>query len=382
VTSLRPSTAFAVTLCLVLAPAASATTEDGDAGDLPHTAQDLSAAVADRIDGTLADGSDIDVYRLCLSGGGTFSATTVGGTAVDTQLFLLDSGGVGVYANDDSDGTSQSRLPAGDPLTPQAAGTYHLAITPYNRDPESALGAIFADLTGVLGPIGAGGLLPLASWSGRPGDSGAYSISLTGAGCLVPDATPPTIDLRAPADGATFVLGRPVEVDYSCADEDGGSGLASCTGTPADGALLDTSRVGPVSATVTAVDNAGNQAAVTHTAAVVYDFGGFLWPVRKPPRVTRWRAGKPVPIRFSLGGDRGLRVIEEGWPRVARVDCGSGTAAAGGDPARVSKLHYHAGRYWLLWKTDRRWKGCRQLLLKLRDGTVKHAEFRFTRRRH
>ena len=302
---------------------------------------------------------------------------------MDTQLFLLDSGGRGVYANDDSDGTSQSRLPAGSPLTPQAGGIYHLALTPYNRDPESSLGAIFPDLPGLLGPTGLGGLQPLASWNGRPGDSGAYSIALTGAGCLAPDSTPPTVDLRTPVDGAKLELGERVEVDYSCADEEGGSGLASCVGAPADGALLDTSRVGPVSTTVTALDNAGNQAAVTHTAAVVYDFRGFFSPVRNPPRTTRWRAGKPVPIRFGLGGDQGRDVIEEGWPRVAAVECGSGAAPADGAGARVSKLRYHAGKYWLWWKTDRRWKGsCRQFLLKLEDGTVRRAEFRFKHHRH
>ena len=382
-TILRPPTALVALLCLVLAPAASAATEEGDAGELPRTAQDLSGTVVDRIDGSLADGADIDVYRVCLGGGRTFSATTVGGTAVDTQLFLLDIGGVGVYANDDSDGTSQSRLPAGNPLTPQTGGIYHLAITPYNRDPQSSLGAIFPDLPGVFGPIGLGGLQPLVNWGGRPGDSGAYSIRLTGAGCVTSDATAPTVDLRSPIDGATLVLGEQVEVDYSCADEDGGSGLASCEGTPADGALLDTSQVGPVSATVTALDNAGNQAAVTHTAAVVYDFRGFLWPVRKPPRATRWRAGKPVPIRFGLGGDQGLDVIEEGWPRVAEVECGSGAAADDGAGARVSKLRYRSGKYWLWWKTERRWKGsCRQFLLKLDDGTVQRAEFRFKHHRH
>jgi hypothetical protein len=33
-----------------------------------------------------------------------------------------------------------------------------------------------------------------------------------------------------------------------------------------------------------------------------------------------------------------------------------------------------------VWKTDRRWAGtCRQFMLKLKDGTVKRADFRFVR---
>ena len=42
------------------------------------------------------------------------------------------------------------------------------------------------------------------------------------------------------ADGATFTQGRPVPLMFTCADENG-SGVASCVGTPALGANLDTS---------------------------------------------------------------------------------------------------------------------------------------------
>ena len=65
--------------------------------------------------------------------------------------------------------------------------------------------------------------------------------------------------------------GDEVVVDFSCSDEQGGSGLASCVGTTADGETLDTSRLGDVSVTVTARDNAGNQRVVTHTVTVVDD---------------------------------------------------------------------------------------------------------------
>ena len=56
-------------------------------------------------------------------------------------------------------------------------------------------------------------------------------------------------------------------MDFSCADT-GGSGLASCVGSVADGTLLDTSQLGPVSVTVTARDNAGNETVVTNTVTV------------------------------------------------------------------------------------------------------------------
>ena len=137
---------------LLGAPLASAVTEAGDAGDLPATAQDLSAQGVVEIDGAFATPTDVDVYRLCLPGGGTFSASTVGGTTVDTQLFLFDSSGLGVYGNDDEGGLRQSTLPAGHALTPHVAGDYYLAVAPFNRDPFSVGGPIFPPQSTVVGP--------------------------------------------------------------------------------------------------------------------------------------------------------------------------------------------------------------------------------------
>jgi hypothetical protein len=110
------SLALAIAFLLVV-PHANAATEAGDAGDLPATAQDLSAQGVVQIDGAFAIPTDVDVYKLCLSGGGTFSASTVEGTTVDTQLFLFNSSGLGVYGNDDEGALRQSTLPAGHPLT-------------------------------------------------------------------------------------------------------------------------------------------------------------------------------------------------------------------------------------------------------------------------
>ena len=156
-------------LFLALPAGAFAASEDGDAGDLPGTAQDLTSAPVDAIDGSIGGDSDQDLYRVCLEGGGGFSATTVGGSELDTQLFLFDADGLGVYANDDSEATRQSTLPALDPRTPAAPGIYLLAVTPYDRDPRSPAGAIFPAGGGVLGPTGPGASQPLSGWAGRIG---------------------------------------------------------------------------------------------------------------------------------------------------------------------------------------------------------------------
>jgi hypothetical protein len=468
---LRIPTALAILSLLALAPVAAAADEDGDAGDLPATAQDLTGAGVDTINGTVADATDIDMYRVCVDGGGTFSASSVGGTSVDTQLFLFDPAGRGVYANDDQmEGVVQSLLPAGHGLTPQSPGEYYLAVGAYNLDPLGADEPIFGPGTGVVGPTGLGGGEPVSGWGGRPGGPGPYTLTLTGAQCAPPpDTTPPSIDLRSPADGAVVRVGEVVEVDFSCTDvggseiafcegtvsdggmldtsapgpasvtvtardnagnqasvthtvtvvasdlvaptislltpldgavylldqevpadyscaDDGGSGLLSCTGPVADGALLDTGAVGPREFTVTAADGAGNTASATARYRVIYDFEAFLWPVRNRPRVNTWVAGSSVPIRFELGGNQGVDVIEDGWPQVAVVGCDFTAEPEAGEPARhprwFRELVYRRSkkRYAMVWQTERRWAGsCRQFMLKLKDGTVRRADFKFVR---
>ncbi len=57
-----------------------------------------------------------------------------------------------MYANDDAEATRQSTLPSLDPLTPAAPGVYLLGVSPYNRDPHGATGAIFPERRWRAGP--------------------------------------------------------------------------------------------------------------------------------------------------------------------------------------------------------------------------------------
>ena len=120
-------------------------TEVEDAGDLPGAAQKITNdGPLEFITGSLTSPTDVDMYAIFITGGGNFSATTVGWTTdVDTQLTLFDSSGIGVYSNDDfTTNTRQSTLPALDPLTPTTPGLYYLAISDWDYDPLSAEGFI------------------------------------------------------------------------------------------------------------------------------------------------------------------------------------------------------------------------------------------------
>jgi len=147
---------------------------------------------------------------------------------------------------------------------------------------------------------------------------------------LSSDATPPTIDLRTPVDGAAYGLGSTVIADFDCADltGPGHSGLASCVGTVADGAAIDTSTVGNHTFTVTAADNVGN----TTTRSVTYKVVGATKLVAKPvisitdllrlrvtldleARLTTLAGGAPIAgqtIQFSAGGSAVCTGVTDG----------------------------------------------------------------------
>ena len=71
------------------------------------------------------------------------------------------------------------------------------------------------------------------------------------------DQTAPTITVNIP-EGAVYTQGRPVPLTFSCADDQGGSGIASCVGSTPSGSNLPTGTAGPQVLTITATDNVGN----------------------------------------------------------------------------------------------------------------------------
>jgi hypothetical protein len=116
---------------------------------------------------------------------------------------------------------------------------------------------------------------------------------------------------------------------------------------------------------------------------VIYDFGGFYPPVEPAPALNAVKAGRAIPIKFSLAGGQGLDVLAAGYPASQLVDCGTLQPKGGLEatrPAGKSALGYAAGngRYHYVWKTEKGWGGaCRVLVIRLVDGTEHLAYFRF-----
>ena len=190
----------------------------------------------------------------------------------------------------------------------------------------------------------------------------------------VVDRTPPSIVLRTPASGATYTQDQILTADYSCADQPGGSGLVSCVGDLAPGALIDTAGVGNRTFTVTATDGAQNAATASSTYRVIYDFSGFFQPVAAFPTANPVKAGAGIPLKFSLHGYRGSAVFALGSPVWTPCNSSSGPTVATGTLAYNQSLD----RYTFLAATDKSWAGtCSDLTVTLRDGTAHQARFTF-----
>jgi len=75
------------------------------------------------------------------------------------------------------------------------------------------------------------------------------------------DATLPSVTITTPEDGATYNLNQIVQASYSCQDDT--SKVATCIGTVANGAEIDTASGGSKSYQVAVEDNAGNSVGKT-----------------------------------------------------------------------------------------------------------------------
>jgi hypothetical protein len=80
-----------------------------------------------------------------------------------------------------------------------------------------------------------------------------------------------TINIASPSDGAQYTQGQPVNASYTCTDTDG---IASCVGTVANGAAVNTADIGPKTFTVTATDTLGNTSQQVVNYNVVTSTGG------------------------------------------------------------------------------------------------------------
>jgi hypothetical protein len=151
-------------------------------------------------------------------------------------------------------------------------------------------------VTDAQSPIGStSGCSPVSVTSGTSGMT--FTCTATSAGgtasssvTIKRDATAPSIVVTAPA--GPYLLGQIVAANYSCSD--GGSGVASCSGTVPNGASVNTAVVGANTFTVNATDQAGNS--ITSSASYTVAFN--VCPLYDANLAKK--SGSAYPIKLQL----------------------------------------------------------------------------------
>ena len=197
-------------------------------------------------------------------------------------------------------------------------------------------------------------------------------------GPVIPDHASMTV-VATDASGAVVTW-----ADITATDAVDGDVAVTCM--PTSGSAF---RPGSTTVAMTAVDSRGNASSKTFSVTVGYSWTGFFQPVDNPGSgptavFNVVKAGSSVPVKFSLGGDMGLSVLAAGYPR--SVAASEGTTAMEDlieetlplGTASGLKYDASAGQYVYVWKTEKSLAGtCRTLQLKLADGSMHYANFRF-----
>jgi uncharacterized repeat protein (TIGR01451 family) len=353
--------------------------------------------------------ADVTVY----TGGGATTCDTV----VDPGTALASDNCVGPVTvtraptgNTFPVGTTNVVWTATDAAGNTATATQHVTVndntvptitapankTLYTGAGATSCGVTVSDLNAALGTATAADNCPGVTWARSGGsvfpvgntpvtytatDAHGNTASATQTVTVV-DNTPPVVTppanitvnlpLNSTATSMAVSYPNPATATDNCA------GTITFNYSPASGSVFP---VGTTTVTVTATDAHSNSATATFTVTVLYNFTGFFSPVSNAPTLNSVNAGKAIPVKFSLSGNKGLDIFAAGSPSSVSLSCASGdpgvdiveTVNAGG-----SSLSFGGDQYNYVWKTESSWAGtCRQLRVTLNDGSVHVANFKF-----
>jgi hypothetical protein len=180
------------------------------------------------------------------------------------------------------------------------------------------------------------------------------------------------LPLNSTATSMTVSYPNPATATDNCA------GAITFNYSPASGSTFP---VGPTTVTVTATDAHNNSATATFTVTVLYNFTGFFSPVGNLPTLNSVNAGRAIPVKFSLSGNKGLNIFAANNPYSVSFNCNNndpGTDITETLNAGGSSLSFGGDQYNYVWKTESSWANtCRQLVITLNDGSIHRANFKF-----
>jgi X-Pro dipeptidyl-peptidase len=278
------------------------------------------------------------------------------------------------------DAANRDSLTTPSPLTPNQPYNFTWDMLPndYTFPAGHRIGVVivgsYSGFTSTAETVPAPITLDLQSSEIRLPIAGGYDAAVASNGFL-PDENPPevTVPDDIVVEGQTSA-GTVVTYEASVTDGEDPSPSVDCE--PASGSTFP---FGTTTVTCTGRDGSGNEDVETFTVTVTeFPFTGFFDPVKNPPRINDVKKGSSVPIKFALGGNRGLDVIAADYPRSRSINCSTGAPLGAFETATSSTgLRFDRGRYQYDWKTNVLWTGCREFVLGLVDGSEHRALFRF-----
>ncbi len=218
-------------------------------------------------------------------------------------------------------------------------------------------------------------------------DTATVTVNNVAPTVNTPGVSPePSTEGNSVVASATFSDPGVSDAPFTCSVNygDGSGNLAgSVSGNICTGPAHTYVTFGSYTVSVSVTDKDGGTGSASKTHAVLFNWAGFFQPVDNMPTVNSVKAGQAIPVKFSLGGNKGLNIFAAGYPLSTKVNCATGnpqddieeTVTAGN-----SSLSYSAGsdQYNYVWKTDKAWAGtCRQLVVKLVDGSLHVANFKY-----
>ena len=299
----------------------------------------------------------------------TASATlTAGGVPVANQTITFQVGTAQATGVTGSNGVATATVPLGTGaggalLSASFAGDIAYQPSGDSRSLSVTKGTSTLTLSGPATPVVSGGISGVTAT--LKADGGA-PIPFKTVWFVLSGPTPVVVTATTGLDGKARLVPTPaVNGTYSviaCFDKPDPQGACPL------GTASDDSFTGSVS----------NAASLT-----VWLFTGFFAPVDNLPTVNSAKAGSTVPIKFSLGGNRGLTgIFAAGSPVAVPVSCSSTAPIDDIDETttQTAALSYDvaSGQYQFNWKTPKNFAGtCQRLDVRFFDGTTYSALFKF-----
>jgi hypothetical protein len=199
----------------------------------------------------------------------------------------------------------------------------------------------------------------------------SVQLYVTSAG-LEPDGQQQVAQFTADTNG--FVSGTiripPTATGFTFSGSQTGLFFVDAIGTGPDGVHADD------------VAMAGLAKPGSNCSTTTLPFKGFESPVANFPQVNTVHPGASVPVKFALPGIRATmnEVLSSGYPQSGPVPCSNPASLTSGEPtvsANGSPSRNQNGKYVYVWKTNPSWQGCRELIVKLVDGSYHRAVFNF-----